>query len=183
MFDEITEILSGVSLSQIVAVVAIISGIIVILRYLEEKFRKKTEIRDSFPFEAIRPEELQDNLAMTVSGLRYVERQKLPNGASGNKIGTLITGKPNAGKTQEALEVVRGIRRDVTVLIPESKASIGSFKVPHDIRGDVVLFFDDLPNYYASPKEFHESFKRAIKTLDGACNSVHRCNCENYKTG
>ncbi|MHC1599417.1 MAG: tetratricopeptide repeat protein [Candidatus Methanospirareceae archaeon] len=172
-FDEITEILSGVSLSHIVAVVAIIGGIIGIVRYLEEKFHKKDEIRDSFPFKAIRPEELQDNLAMTVAGLRYVERPESIIGASESKIGTLITGKPNAGKTQEALEVVRGIRRDVTVLIPESKASIGSFKVPHDIRGDVVLFFDDLPNYYARPKEFHESFERAIKILDGACNSVH----------
>jgi tetratricopeptide (TPR) repeat protein len=177
MFNEITEILSGVSFLQIATLigilVGIISGTIVILQFLEKKFRKKTEMRDSFPFKAIRPEKLQDNLAMTVAGLRYVERPKLPIVASGKKIGTLITGKPNAGKTQEALEVVRGIKRDVTVLIPESKASIGSFKVPHDIRGDVVLFFDDLPNYYASPEEFHESFKRAIETLDGACNSVH----------
>ena len=82
------------------------------------------------------------------------------------------------------MEVVRRIRRDVTVLIPDSKASIELFKVPNDIGSDVVLFLGDLPNYYVSPKEFHGSVVRTVKTLDDACNSVYAvCKCENYGIG
>ena len=157
----------------IAALITIFGTLTIVVRYFKNSFRKKIDIRDLFPFKVIKPEELQDNLATTVKGLQYVQRPKSITKASGNKIGTLIIGKPHAGKTREALEVVRSIRRDVTVLIPDSKASIEPFKVPNDIGSDVVLFLDDLPNYYASPKEFHESFERTVKTLDDACNSVY----------
>ncbi len=157
----------------IAALITILWALTIVVQYFKNSFRKKIDIRDSFPFKVIKPDELQDNLAATVKGLQYVQRPKSLIKASGNKIGTLITGKPHAGKTREALEVVRRIKRDVTVLIPDSKASIEPFKVPNDIRSDVVLFLDDLPNYYASPKEFHESFERTVKTLDDACNSVY----------
>lgn len=175
--EGLSETIIGISFWKIVTAVSVLIGIIVglitIRQYLRERNSYKTEIRVLFPFTVIKPEELQDNLATTVRGLRYVERPKSRTDASGNKIGTLIIGKPHAGKTREALEVVGGIKRDVTVLIPDSKASIEPFKVPNDIGSDVVLFLDDLPNYYASPKEFHESFERTVKTLDDACNSVY----------
>ncbi|MHC1599724.1 MAG: tetratricopeptide repeat protein [Candidatus Methanospirareceae archaeon] len=175
--EGLSENIIGISFWQVVTAVSVLIGIIVglitIRQYLRERNSYKTDIRDLFPFTVIKPDELQDNLATTVKGLHYVQRPKSITKASGNKIGTLIIGKPHAGKTREALEVVRRIRRDVTVLIPDSKASIEPFKVPNDIGSDVVLFLDDLPNYYANPKEFHESFKRTIKTLDDACNSVY----------
>jgi tetratricopeptide (TPR) repeat protein len=157
----------------IAASITIFWALTIVVRYFRNYFHKKIDIRDSFPFKVIKPEELEDELGTTVKGLHYVKRPESETKASESEIGTLIIGKPHAGKTREALEVVRSIRRDVTVLIPESRTYIDPFKVPNYIGGDVVLFFDDLPNYYASPKEFHESFERTIKTLDDACNSVY----------
>ncbi|MDY6865708.1 MAG: hypothetical protein SVY15_07040 [Halobacteriota archaeon] len=170
--------LQGLSIWEIFTLFGFIGGLIGILWYFQDKIlprflKKKTVVKDEFPFKAIEPTELESDLTLIVKGLKYVERPKSLTKASEEKIGTLIVGKPNAGKSREGLEVVRGINRDITVLIPKSRTSIPPFKVPQDIKGDVVLFFDDLPNYYVNPKEFSDSLKRAIKMLEGTSNSVY----------
>jgi Tfp pilus assembly protein PilF len=84
-----------------------------------------------------------------------------------------VIGKPYSGKTKEAIEEVRKIRRDLTTLIPEGKGTISQFEgIPNEIKGDVLLFLDDLPRYYVEPKKFQDSLERTLEMLKNTCASV-----------
>jgi hypothetical protein len=84
-----------------------------------------------------------------------------------------VIGKPYSGKTKEAIEIVRNIKRDPTILIPKGKGTISQFDgVPNKIKGDIILFLDDLPCYYVKPKEFQDSLEKAIEILKKTCASV-----------
>jgi len=77
-----------------------------------------------------------------------------------------VIGKPYSGKTKEAIEMLRKIRGNLTILVPKGKGTISTFEViPNEIKGDVFLFLEDLPRYYVKPKEFQDSLENAIEML------------------
>jgi tetratricopeptide (TPR) repeat protein len=84
-----------------------------------------------------------------------------------------VIGKPYSGKTKEAIELIKEIRGVLTILVPKGKGTISPFEViPNEIKGDVILFLDDLPRYYVKPKEFQDSLEHAIEMLKKTCASV-----------
>jgi tetratricopeptide (TPR) repeat protein len=175
MFNETISFLKNVDISRLNVLigiaVAIITTIGVIIAYKQLKGDKTAPIR--FPFTTTTVEDLPRKLNMTLAELPYFVRPKTTINARNGYLGTLVIGKPYSGKTKEAIEIVRTKRGDLTILVPEGKGSTWQFEtVPQEIQGDVILFLDDLPNYYVNPKEFHDSLLKALDLLKNTCASV-----------
>ena len=177
MLNETTTFLSGIDINHLNVVVGVITVMIAIITLIItwKHFKKEKIPLIEFPFDSTNAEELPKNpkIKLTFSELPYIERLKTKTNARNTCFGSLVIGKPYSGKTKEAIEIVRNIKSDPTILIPESRGENLEFEaVPNEIKGDIILFLDDLPCYYVKPKEFHDSLEKAIEILKKTCASV-----------
>ena len=177
MLNETITFLSGIDINHLDVVVGVIAVIIAVIGLIITwKHNKKEKIPlIEFPFDSTSVEELPKNrnIKLTFSELPHIERPKTKTNARNTCFGSLVIGKPYSGKTKEAIEIVRNIKRDPTILIPESRGGNLEFEaVPNEIKGDIILFLDDLPCYYVKPKEFQDSLEKAIEILKKTCSSV-----------
>ena len=175
MINQTATFLSGIDIDSLAALIGIIAGIAavisLIIMWRHYKEEKVTPIE--FPFDSTSVEELPKKLNIMFSELPYIERPKTKTNATNTCLGSLVIGKPYSGKTKEAIELIREIRGDLTILVPKGKGTISPFEViPNEIKGDVILFLDDLPRYYVKPKEFQDSLEKAIEMLKKTCASV-----------
>ena len=175
MPNETTTFLSGVDIHDLAALFVIIAGIAAVIRLIImwRHYKKEKVTPIEFPFDSTSVEELPKKLNIMFSELPYIERPKTKTNAKNTCLGSLVIGKPYSGKTKEAIEMLRKIRGDLTILIPKGRGTILTFEViPNEIKGDVILFLDDLPRYYVKPKEFQDSLEKAIEMLKKTCASV-----------
>jgi hypothetical protein len=177
MPNETTSLLSGVDIHDLAALFVILGVIVAIITLIITWKHNKKEKPPliEFPFDSTSVEELPKNrnIKLTFSELPHIERPKTKTNARNTCFGSLVIGKPYSGKTKEAIEIVRNIKRDPTILIPKGKGTISPFEViPNEIKGDIILFLDDLPCYYVKPKEFQDSLEQAIEMLKKTCSSV-----------
>ena len=175
MPNETTTFLSGVDIHDLAALFVIIAGIAAVISLIItwRHYKKGKVTNIEFPFDSTSVEELPKKLNIMFSELPYIERPKTKTNAKNTCLGSLVIGKPYSGKTKEAIELIRKIRGDLTILVPKGKGTISPFEViPNEIKGDVILFLDDLPRYYVKPKEFQDSLEKAIEMLKKTCASV-----------
>ena len=175
MPNETTTFLSGVDIHDLAALFVIIAGIAAVIRLIImwRHYKKEKVTPIEFPFDSTSVEELPKKLNIMFSELPYIERPKTKTNAKNTCLGSLVIGKPYSGKTKEAIELIRKIRGDLTILVPKGKGTISPFEViPNEIKGDVIIFLDDLPRYYVKPKEFQDSLEQAIEMLKKTCASV-----------
>ncbi len=175
MPNETTTLLSGVDIHDLAALFVIIAGIaaVISLIIMWRHYKKEKVTPLEFPFDSTSVEELPKKLNIMFSELPYIERSKTKTKAKNTCLGSLVIGKPYSGKTKEAIEMIRKIRGDLTILVPKGKGTISPFEaIPNEIKGDVILFLDDLPRYYVKPKEFQDSLEKAIEMLKKTCASV-----------
>ena len=177
MLNETITFLSSIDINHLDVVVGVIAVIIAVISLIIRwrHYKKEKIPLIEFPFDSTNAEELPKNpkIKLTFSELPYIERPKTKTNARNTCFGSLVIGKPYSGKTKEAIEIVRNIKSDPTILIPERRGGNLEFEaVPNKIKGDIILFLDDLPCYYVKPKEFHDSLEKAIEILKKTCASV-----------